>query len=194
MTTVFLDRDGVINEDRHGGIRSWEQFRFVPGALDAVRRLGDAGHQVVIVTNQSAIGRGLATRAAIDNIHSRMLGEMVSRGGRIAGLFMCPHSPQLGCGCRKPQPGLLFKARDELGVDLGSSIFIGDHVTDLQAGLAAGCKSVILVLTGRGLAALRHPILAQAPNLLVASDLAHATRLVARDPLPMGKIGWLQRK
>ncbi|MGH2354185.1 MAG: D-glycero-beta-D-manno-heptose 1,7-bisphosphate 7-phosphatase, partial [Chloroflexota bacterium] len=147
---VFLDRDGVINENLDGAyVRTWEAFRFLPGAVESIVALSQAGHPVVVVTNQGGIGRGHMTAAALDDIHARMVAAIRASGGLVDAVLYCPHHPDDGCECRKPRPGLLQRAACELGLDLSRSVFVGDHLTDLQAAVAAGCRP-ILVLTGRG--------------------------------------------
>lgn len=146
---VFLDRDGVINENEEHYVRTWDAFRFVPGSIDAIRRLTDAGLPVVVVTNQSAIGRGIVASEVVEEIHSRMCAAIEAAGGRVERVLYCPHHPDDSCGCRKPRPAMLLRAAEELDLDLSASYFVGDHVTDVQAALAAGCRP-ILVRTGRG--------------------------------------------
>jgi D-glycero-D-manno-heptose 1,7-bisphosphate phosphatase len=146
---VFLDRDGVINENRSDHVRSWDEFRFLPGALEAIARLREAGVRVFVITNQAIVNRGMITREALDDLHGRMSDEIDRHGGRVESVIYCPHRPDEECGCRKPMPGLLTRAAEEHGVDLGRSVVIGDALADLQAGAAAGC-STVLVLTGRG--------------------------------------------
>ena len=147
---VFLDRDGVINENISGSyVHTWEQFHFLPGAAESVAALKRAGLPVVVVTNQAGIGRGHMQEAALLDIHTRMQAELALGGGTVDAVLYCPHAQEAGCDCRKPQPGLLRRAARQLDLDLGRSYFVGDHLTDVQAGLAAGCQP-ILVRTGRG--------------------------------------------
>ncbi len=149
---VFLDRDGVINYNRDNYVRNWAEFRFLPGALNALKRLATSSVAVVIVTNQSAVGRGLLNVVELEDIHAQMTRIIQASGGRVDRVFYCPHHPADGCDCRKPQPGLLKQAAAALNIDLAGSFFVGDAISDIQAGLAAGCLPV-LVLTGRGAAA-----------------------------------------
>jgi|SRR5579884_390757 len=147
-STVILDRDGVINVNRHDYVKRWEDFEFLPRALEGLALLTDYGCDLMIATNQSVVGRGLVTSAALDALHSRMLAAIARHGGRVRAVLYCPHRPEEGCACRKPRPGLLFQARNELGVELADAIVVGDHPTDIEAGRRAGCRS-ILVLSGR---------------------------------------------
>lgn len=148
-SAVFLDRDGVINENRRDYVKSWDEFEFLPGALASLRRLASAPYAIVVLSNQSAISRGLVSWAEVNAINDRMLREIKQAGGRIDGVYVCPHRPDEGCGCRKPEPGLLFQAADELDIHLGSSYLVGDALCDMQAALTARCVP-LLVLTGRG--------------------------------------------
>jgi D-glycero-D-manno-heptose 1,7-bisphosphate phosphatase len=154
VTTVFLDRDGVINVDAPDYIKSWAEFSFIPGSLDAIARLTEAGIMVIIITNQSAVNRGMISLTELETMHSR-LGQAISdSGGRLTGIFFCPHRPDEGCGCRKPKPGMIFAARERYGIDLARAFMVGDSVKDILAGKAAGCRT-ILVKTGNGNAAIQ---------------------------------------
>ena len=146
--TVFVDRDGVINANRPGHVRSWSEVEFLPGALDGLALLAEAGFDIVVVTNQAIINRGEALRAAVDAIHANMVDEIERHGGSVRGFQVCPHRPDEGCGCRKPAPGLLLDAADRYGIRLPDAIVIGDHEDDLEAARRAGCAS-ILVMSGR---------------------------------------------
>jgi D-glycero-D-manno-heptose 1,7-bisphosphate phosphatase len=174
-----LDRDGVINENLPGAyVDRWEAFRFLPGAVEAIVQLSRAGWPVVVVTNQAGIGRGYMTEAALEEIHTQMVAAIEARGGRVDAVLYCPHTPDSDCECRKPRPGLFRRAAAQLDLDLARSVIVGDHVTDVQAGLAAGCRP-ILVLTGRGPAAWTaaggDPQLA---SVAMADDLLAAVQLI----------------
>jgi len=146
---VFLDRDGVINENRHDYVKSWDEFVFLPTAFEALRRLAKSPFVIIVVSNQSAIHRGLVSHQTVKEIHQRMVFEIQQHGGRIDAIFYCPHRPDEGCDCRKPRPGLLLKAARQFNLDLSRSFLIGDAVSDVEAALAAGCQPVF-VLSGRG--------------------------------------------
>jgi D-glycero-D-manno-heptose 1,7-bisphosphate phosphatase len=154
---VFLDRDGVIIANRDDYVTSWEQVHFLPKALEALRRLNGSAFATVLVTNQSAIGRGVITWEQGLAINRRVIAEIERHGGRIDASYLCPHTPGDGCSCRKPAPGMLLQAAEELDLDLAQSYLIGDAVTDVQAAQGAGVHP-ILVLTGRG--ASQAPLLA----------------------------------
>ncbi len=147
--TIFIDRDGVINQNRKEHVLNWSEFQFIEGSKKALALLKQAGYQVVVVTNQATIERGLLTVAQLDQLHRQMANEIEMAGGQVTAVYYCPHRPEANCDCRKPRPGLLLEAASRFQIKLGDSWFIGDHLTDLEAGLAAGCKP-ILVQTGRG--------------------------------------------
>jgi D-glycero-D-manno-heptose 1,7-bisphosphate phosphatase len=141
---IFLDRDGIINVDSPAYIKSWEEFRFAPGSLEFLRYLAETDCLIVVVSNQSAIGRGLTTEEKLKEIHERMAAEVTESGGRIDAIYYCPHSPDEGCACRKPMPGLLQRAANELNIDLANSFMLGDKASDVEAGRAAGCRTILL--------------------------------------------------
>lgn len=177
MSTILLDRDGVINENRADYVKSWDEFRFLPGAREAIARLTEAGHRIVVCTNQAAIARGLVTIETVEEIHRRMIAGVAEVGGKIEQVYYCPHGKDEHCSCRKPRPGLLLRARDELGLDLYDAVFIGDSLTDVQAALAAGVLP-ILVLSGLGMEQIHnYPPEAQVP-CCVAGNLEQAVTLI----------------
>jgi histidinol-phosphate phosphatase family protein len=139
---VFLDRDGVVNMPPEGWVTEPDDFVLLPGAGEAIRRLNEAGWAVVVVTNQSAVGRGLMTREQMDAVHDRMVRLLAESGARLDGIYVCPHAPNEGCTCRKPLPGMLLEAARELGLDLSRSVMVGDSERDIEAGKAAGCLTI----------------------------------------------------
>jgi D-glycero-D-manno-heptose 1,7-bisphosphate phosphatase len=171
---IFLDRDGVIIENRDDYCLTWEQVAFLPGVLQALARARVAPHAFVIITNQSAIGRGLLERHTADEINARLVHAIQASGGRVDGVFLCPHAPEAGCDCRKPQPGLLLQAARELSLDLGRSVLIGDALSDLDAGHAAGVGEAILVRTGRGIQQLALVGAERTQGFTVCADLSEA--------------------
>jgi len=141
----FLDRDGVINRRIVCGyVMSWDQFEFLPGALDALHNLSDFGRPIFVITNQSCIGRGLVTAIEIERIHACMCDEIKRHGGTIDGVYVCPHRPDKDCSCRKPRPGLLLRAAREHDVDLERSWMVGDSASDVRAGQSAGCRTILV--------------------------------------------------
>jgi histidinol-phosphate phosphatase family protein len=147
---IFLDRDGVVCRNRDDYVKSWEEFVFLPGALRALSRVTRSDLSIVVTTNQSVIGRGLAPVEVVEDIHARMVRAIRAAGGRVDRVAYCPHRPDEQCACRKPEPGLLLMAAREMRLDLSGSYVVGDAETDMQAGRAAGCQRRYLVLTGRG--------------------------------------------
>ncbi len=147
---LFLDRDGVIIENRASYVRNWAEVEFIPGALRALAEIRASPYRIVLVTNQSVIGRGLISLRQAEQINEQLAETIRAAGGRLDRIYMCPHAPEHGCACRKPEPGLFLAAAGDLNLDLASSIMIGDAVTDLLAARAAGVASLALVLTGRG--------------------------------------------
>jgi len=132
-----LDRDGVIIENRTDYVKSWEEVHFLPGAFEALRRLSRSDYVLVLVTNQSAVGRGIVTLDKTMEINERVVAEIKTKGGRVDASYICPHHPDEGCDCRKPAPGMLLRAAEELKLDLARSYAVGDAVSDIQAARAA---------------------------------------------------------
>lgn len=147
---IFLDRDGVIIENRAEYVRKWSDVKFLPEALETIAQIDKNKYQLVIVTNQSAVGRGIISLAAANRINDRLLQEIRLAGGDVDGVYMCPHQPADDCSCRKPLPGLLLRASRDLNIDLSSSYMIGDASTDILAGHNASVLTSVLVETGRG--------------------------------------------
>lgn len=141
---VFLDRDGVINQDSDYFVKSWEEFHILPGALEALRLLHEAGCEVYIATNQAGVARGLYSRRTLLDMHLRLRLVVAQAGGRIHGLAYCPHGPEDGCACRKPRPGLLQKLAAKYGLNPRRSVMVGDSDKDLEAGHAVGCRTIFL--------------------------------------------------
>ncbi|MGE5222757.1 MAG: D-glycero-alpha-D-manno-heptose-1,7-bisphosphate 7-phosphatase [Omnitrophica WOR_2 bacterium] len=173
---VFLDRDGVIIENREDYVRAWSDVAIYPQALRALARLQSKPYKIVIVTNQSVIGRGIITPSEAEAINQRLVKEIVRAGGRVDGLFVCPHAPQENCACRKPKPGLFIQAARRLDIDLSQSILIGDSLSDLSAGQAAGVRQTALVLTGHGAVQSRSPEAALLRPFLTFDTLEDALR------------------
>jgi len=154
---IFLDRDGVLIENRSDYIREWSQVKLIPEAIHALSHTPANNFKIVIVTNQSAIGRGLVLLKTAEEINGRLVNLIRHHGGQVDGLYMCPHKPDEGCSCRKPNPGMLLQAARDLSVDLQRSWMIGDAWSDVQAGQRAGVLHTILLKTGRGAEQLLQP-------------------------------------
>jgi D-glycero-D-manno-heptose 1,7-bisphosphate phosphatase len=145
---AFLDRDGVINQKAPTEgeyITRWEEMHFLPGVADAIVLLNRAGFRVIVVSNQRCVAKALLTISDLESIHERMCRELAAKGARIDGVYYCPHEEQPPCGCRKPEPGMLFAAANEHEVDLPSSWMIGDSEKDVEAGRSAGCRTIRIV-------------------------------------------------
>ena len=149
LRAIFLDRDGVLTRERSDYVKTPEELEVLPGIASPLRDLRKRGFRLVIVTNQSVVGRGLATDEDIERIHEKLQLELKQMGCCVDAIYYCPHLPGEGCGCRKPEPGLILRAGKELGIDISSSWMIGDQEIDLEAANRAGCHGV-RVETNRG--------------------------------------------
>ena len=191
---IILGRDGILNEFREDHIKAPEEWVAVPGALEAVSRLNHAGWHVVVATNQSGIGRGMIDMAAVNAVHAHMMQRLQAHSGRIDAVFFCPHTPEEGCDCRKPQPGMMRDIGRRYGVDLRLVPMVCDTLRDLQAAQAAGCEPH-LVRSGRAAALDAAGVaswLEQVPGTIVHSDLsALATHLLDREHLRDSESGGL---
>ena len=190
MPLLVLDRDGVINEDSEDYIRSLADWHPIPGSIAAIANLSGAGFTIVIATNQSGLSRGLFSLGDLEDIHDKLCGQVEEQGGKIAGIFYCPHLPQEGCSCRKPATGLLEAIETELGESPRGAIFIGDSLKDLQAARACGCQPV-LVKTGKGAVTASglqagELTLADHQAIPIYDDLAAAARAILQQ-LPASK-------
>lgn len=162
---VFLDRDGTIIVDS-GYLRDPNEVSLVAGAARGLRALHEAGIPLVVVSNQSGLGRGLISEAEAAMVHDRFVELLDEIGIGLAGVYYCPHDPLDRCSCRKPSTGMFLKARDDLGLDLANTVMIGDRATDVEAGRAAGCRTVLLA----------SPCVQNPRAWRVASDLESAAR------------------
>lgn len=169
MKAVFLDRDGTIARDVNY-CRRVEDFEILPGVPEAIRLLNQHKFKVVVVTNQSGIARGYFTEATLCQIHKYMLEELAKKGAKIDAIYYCPHHPDEGCNCRKPKPGLILRATEELRISPSLSYIIGDATRDIAAGKAAGCKTVWLSTAPDGEAGAK----AIEPDYIVADLLGAA--------------------
>jgi D-glycero-D-manno-heptose 1,7-bisphosphate phosphatase len=171
---IFLDRDGVLIENRSDYVRDWSQVNVLPDAIRALSSLTVKNYKVIIVTNQSAVGRGLMSLKTANEINEQLVNLIHRQGGKLDAVYICPHRPEENCFCRKPRPGLLLQAANDLSLDLSRSWMIGDAWSDLQAGQMAGVRQSILVRTGRGKEQLLLPRPESIVNYLIFDDLIRA--------------------
>ena len=171
---AFLDRDGVINRKPPGDgyVTRWEDMQFLPGVAESISLLNHAGYQVIVVTNQRCVARGLVTSQAVDSIHQQLCEWLAAAGAQIDGVYYCPHETQPPCSCRKPAPGMLLTAAHEHQVDLAASWMIGDSEIDIEAGRSAGCRTVRLLGSTETL---------KSSADVVAPSLPEAVRLILRE-------------
>lgn len=151
LRAVFLDRDGVLNRERPDFVKSPEELEILPGIEGPLHEIQKLGFRIVIVTNQSVVGRGLTSHYEMSRIHEKLRLELARSGCSIDGIYYCPHRPDEGCDCRKPAPGLILKAARELGIDVERSWMIGDKEMDLEAARRAGCRGIRVATNGEGL-------------------------------------------
>jgi D-glycero-D-manno-heptose 1,7-bisphosphate phosphatase len=194
LKLVILGRDGILNLYRDDHVKSPDEWQAVPGALEAVARLNQAGWHAVLATNQSGIGRGLVDMASLNAVHRHMMQLLAEQGGRIDAVFFCPHTAEDACDCRKPLPGLMLQIADRYGLDgqLPRVPMVCDTARDLQAAQAAGCEPH-LVLTGRAATLSAEELAAWVAGIervQVHADLAaFAEFLLHREHVQLGVIG-----
>lgn len=175
---VFLDRDGVLIENRADYVREWSQVSVYPKTYSSLISIHNAGYKIVIVTNQSAVGRGLITLQTAHELNQRLVELIQENGGYVDGVYLCPHQPGDGCDCRKPKPGMLLQAANELNIDFSRSWMIGDAWSDILAGRSVGLHGTILVRTGRGHEQFLQPQPENLNSFFVARDLADAAHII----------------
>ncbi len=180
MKLIILDRDGVINVDSAQFIKSPEEWKPIPGSLEAIGRLAEAGYRVVVATNQSGVGRGLFDMDTLNAINDKMIKGVAAVGGRIDAIFFCPHAADSTCECRKPKPGMFRQIGERFNVDLAGVPTVGDSTRDLIAGVAVGCTPY-LVKTGKGEKTAEDPEL-PAGTKVFADLAAVATHLLSLKP------------
>lgn len=147
---VFLDRDGVINIDSPDYIKNESEFEFIPRSPEAIALLCKNGFHVIVITNQSIIGRKMAGQKTLDTIFKKMKEGVKKAGGEIKDIFFCPHTPEACCSCRKPKPGLILEAKKKYHINLDQSCMVGDSTKDIECAINAGCSKALLVKTGNG--------------------------------------------
>lgn len=146
MKIVFLDRDGVINRDPGFGgyVTCWEKFEFLPGSFESLKELNQAGFEVIVISNQAGVAKGLYTQEDLDELTGNMLKEIKAAGGKIYSVNYCTHQDEDNCNCRKPKTGMFHKATEGLDVNFSKTFFIGDSRRDVLAGRAIGCKTIFV--------------------------------------------------
>lgn len=174
---VFLDRDGVLIENRPGYVRSWTDVSVLPGVPQALQALRRANFVLLIVSNQSVVGRGLMDLSAVQALQQQIEAELTRMGGGVDGAYLCPHAPEMNCDCRKPKPGLILQGAQDWQVDLSASFLIGDALSDLQAARAVGVRPV-LVRSGRGVIQEQLLDAQEWAGLLVFDHLADAAEWI----------------
>lgn len=182
--TVFLDRDGVINEDSDEYIKVPSEFKFIPKSPEAIALLNQHGFQVIVITNQSLIARNMADRKTLDVIFRKMKAGVNKAGGHIRDVFFCPHLPEDNCDCRKPKPGMIRDACKKYRIDPGRSCMVGDSGKDIECARHAGCSKALLVRTGNGPAALEELSQKSIVPDCIASDLYEAALWIVRNIKP----------
>ncbi len=142
---IFLDRDGVINKKppKADYVKNWDEFEFLPGAVESLKILTQNGYEIYIISNQAGIARGMMTEGDLKEIHEKMKKKLENHGAKVSGIYYCPHGWDEECECRKPKPGMFFQAAREYHIDLPKAVFIGDDERDLQAGNAADCPTIL---------------------------------------------------
>jgi D-glycero-D-manno-heptose 1,7-bisphosphate phosphatase len=151
---VFLDRDGVINRDSPDYVKNWSEFEFLPESIAAIRFLTLSGFTLIVITNQSAIGRKITSAEDVGHIHAMMQECLKAEGCEIKDIFLCPHRPDEGCNCRKPKPGMILSAQQKYRIDLSTAYMVGDNASDIECGRNAGCRYVVLVKSDKTSAVL----------------------------------------
>jgi len=169
MKLIVLDRDGVINHDSAQFIKSPDEWKAIPGSLEAIARLNQAGWRVALATNQSGVGRGLFDMDTLNAIHEKMTRALAAVGGRLDAIFFCPHAADSTCECRKPRSGMLEEIARRFNADMKDVPTVGDSLRDLEAGVRVGCKPY-LVLTGKGEKTAKDPRLPEGTEIF--PDLA----------------------
>jgi D-glycero-D-manno-heptose 1,7-bisphosphate phosphatase len=175
---VFLDRDGVINEEI-GYVSKIEDLKLISRSAEAIRTLNQNGFKVIVITNQSGIARGYFTKDDVERLHSELAQRLKNQDAYIDAFYFCPHHPKDGCLCRKPSPQMLLDARDDFDLDLNASFMVGDKISDVKTGLNAGCTS-ILVLTGYG-KDVKEKLLGVSGSIHVARDLFEAVEWILKN-------------
>jgi D-glycero-D-manno-heptose 1,7-bisphosphate phosphatase len=179
-TAVFLDRDGVINQNRDGDyVRIWQEFAFLPGSREAIQRLLKEDIPIIVISNQAGVGKGLVSDATVQEINRRLVAQTSVADRKISAVYYCPHRVEDGCQCRKPKPGMLLMAAAEWDLDLTRCYLVGDAMSDIEAGSAVGCTT-FLVKTGRGGKALQQRQNWKIQPDFIVEDLAQAVEIILK--------------
>lgn len=176
---VILDRDGVINADSDDYIKTVDEWLPLPGSIDAIAKLSQAGYRIAVATNQSGLARGYFDEITLANMHNLLCALVEQAGGQIDVICYCPHAPDADCSCRKPKTGLLEQIADTLDQPVQGAWLVGDHLKDMQMAVAGGCKPV-MVRTGKGAQQLATLPAALHSQVQVVDDLAEAARHILR--------------
>ena len=179
---IALDRDGVINEDSDQYIKKPSEWQPIPGSIDGIAKLTQAGFRIAVVSNQSGLGRGLFDLSALNAIHNRLRDCLAMSGGRVEMILFCPHAPWEKCACRKPLAGLLDELSRRLGIPLAGLPFVGDSITDIEAGRQVGMDP-ILVRSGKG-----QKTLAEFPERLEGVRVFRDLKQLANNLIASGKL------
>lgn len=178
MRLLILDRDGVINQESPHFIKSAAEWIPIPGSLRAICRANQAGYRIFVVSNQSGLARGKLDIEALNSIHHALHRAVQLAGGRIDGIFFCPHAPESNCTCRKPKTALIEDLAARAGADLAAAVLVGDRASDIEAARAVGARA-ILVRTGHG--AEYAAAFAGEAQVTVCDDLAAAVALLTEE-------------
>jgi histidinol-phosphate phosphatase family protein len=184
-TAVFLDRDGVINQNRDGDyVKSWQEFAFLAGSRKAIQRLLKEDIPIIVISNQAGVGKGLVSDTTVQEVNRHLVAQTSIAGRRISAVYYCPHRVEDGCQCRKPKPGMLLEAAADWDLDLTQCYMVGDALSDIEAGSAVGCTT-FLVKTGRGSKALQERQDWKTQPDFVVEDLAQAVEVIlGQRPVP----------
>lgn len=179
-TAVFLDRDGVINQNRDSDyVKSWREFTFLPGSRKAIQRLLQEDIPIIVISNQAGVGKGLVSDATVQEINRRLVAQTSVPGKKISAVYYCPHRVEEKCQCRKPKPGMLLEAAADWDLDLNRCYVVGDAISDIEAGSAVGCTT-FLVKTGRGSRVLQERRNWKTQPDFVVEDLPQAVEIILK--------------
>jgi D-glycero-D-manno-heptose 1,7-bisphosphate phosphatase len=176
-----MDRDGTVSEEI-GYMYHSHLYKPFPWTGPAIRKINDSGMLAVLITNQSGVERGFFAESQVHEVHDILRAELARYDAKLDAVYFCPHHPETGCDCRKPRPGMLLRASEDLGIDLSQSYMIGDRYLDVEVGYAAGTRSV-LVLTGNGQAEYeKYKYLPQQPHLVAENLLEAVESIISGEP------------